>query len=313
MPDYRDGQRKLPMCTISCEVHDHPDALAQMLGASGDQAECRKHKPGFFRVQRSSVSCNQTLFCQISIEGGIEFRGLLPTCSTCFAFPESLGSGVSLNGIEVESGNLIVLKPCAELHLISQRGFQCVMLQTQQEISSKLWGLGRNDSLSRPDVFCQKPGPTANLYNLVCQSIHAANSDISGVVIRHLNEVIDSQPINIETLKTVKTRSVLNRSLTWIDSHINTTQSIKALCRDTGISERTLERYYKRTYNRTPKQYLIMVRLNQVYRYLKAADPYSSSVSTIASSAGFQHMGRFASQYVSLFGEAPKKTLGYRI
>ena len=187
------------------------------------------------------------------------------------------------------------------------------MLQIRKEISSKLWGLDRNDSRSQPYVFHQNRGPAANLYNLVCQSIHAANSDISGVVIRHLNKVIDSQPINIETLKAIKTRSVLNRSLTWIDSHFNTPQSIKVLCHDTGISERTLERYYRRTYNRTPKQYLLMVRLNQVYQHLKAADPYSSSVSKIASSAGFQHMGRFASQYVSLFGEAPKKTLGYRI
>jgi transcriptional regulator GlxA family with amidase domain len=161
-------------------------------------------------------------------------------------------------------------------------------------------------------LFRESSGPLANLYNRVDQAIHAADCDLSGIV-NHIREVIDSQAIEMNSLKTVRTRSVLKRTLDWINSHRDPTLPIRTLCRDTGISERTLERYFNITYDCTPKQYLIKIRLNRVRMRLKSADPYGSSVSKIASSEGFKHMGRFAFQYMSLFEETPKKTLGYRL
>ncbi|MCI0658294.1 MAG: helix-turn-helix domain-containing protein, partial [Acidobacteria bacterium] len=81
------------------------------------------------------------------------------------------------------------------------------------------------------------------------------------------------------------------------------------LCAVTGVSERTLRTVFQESYGMSPVQYLKLRRLHQVRRALRRADADLNTVQSVANRFGIWHMGRFAVEYRSLFGESPLETL----
>ena len=59
----------------------------------------------------------------------------------------------------------------------------------------------------------------------------------------------------------------------------------------------------------SPKQYLTRRRIHLVRRALAAA----ATVTEIATSFGFWHLGRFSAGYQTIFGELPSTTLARRL
>jgi AraC family ethanolamine operon transcriptional activator len=84
---------------------------------------------------------------------------------------------------------------------------------------------------------------------------------------------------------------------------------LSELCRDAGVSERTLRSMFKEVFGVGPNRYLHVRRLHQVRAALSIAQPSTDSVSQIAARFGFSDSGRMASDYYQLFGEYPSKTL----
>jgi AraC family transcriptional regulator, ethanolamine operon transcriptional activator len=80
------------------------------------------------------------------------------------------------------------------------------------------------------------------------------------------------------------------------------------LCRAGRASQRTVEYAFSSVYGVGPKQYLKLLRLNEVRRTLKAKAVSSMSVADTARSFGFSHMGHFFGDYRNLFGETPNQT-----
>jgi AraC family ethanolamine operon transcriptional activator len=81
------------------------------------------------------------------------------------------------------------------------------------------------------------------------------------------------------------------------------------LCRELGVSERTLHYAFREVRGLSPMAYFRAVRLNAVRQELKAA-PDTAAVHAIARRWGFGHPGEFAAAaYRRLFGELPSQTL----
>lgn len=59
----------------------------------------------------------------------------------------------------------------------------------------------------------------------------------------------------------------------------------------------------------SPKRYLVLRRLHQVQRALRAAAPEAATVTEVAMRYGFWQLGRFAVEYRARFGEPPSATL----
>ncbi|MEU7750449.1 AraC family transcriptional regulator [Micromonospora sp. NPDC049171] len=74
------------------------------------------------------------------------------------------------------------------------------------------------------------------------------------------------------------------------------------------VSVRTLQDCFRRELRTTPTAYLRACRLDAAQRSLRAAEP-GVSVTTVALRHGFVHLGRFATEYRSRFGESPSATL----
>ncbi|MCK1792776.1 helix-turn-helix transcriptional regulator [Pseudomonas violetae] len=84
---------------------------------------------------------------------------------------------------------------------------------------------------------------------------------------------------------------------------------LSELCRQAGVSERTLRSIFKEVFCVGPNRYLHIRRLHLVRVALSIANPNSETVSQIALRFGFSDSGRMASDYHKLFGEYPSKTL----
>jgi AraC family transcriptional regulator, ethanolamine operon transcriptional activator len=83
--------------------------------------------------------------------------------------------------------------------------------------------------------------------------------------------------------------------------------SILAVCRAVAVSERTLQRAFRETYGRSFRAYERERRLRAVHGAI-LTEGDRRSITDIAMSFGFWHLGRFAAAYAGCFGCAPTET-----
>lgn len=119
----------------------------------------------------------------------------------------------------------------------------------------------------------------------------------------------EAQPTNPAPEK--RTRA-LKTAVEYIKSTPRRSLALNKFCRETGISERTLQRAFLDQYGVSPKYYAQAFYLNNVYKLLIRSKPESTSIFEVASSFGYTHMSQFARDYRRHFGELPSETLKAR-
>ena len=88
--------------------------------------------------------------------------------------------------------------------------------------------------------------------------------------------------------------------------------NVSQLCRNAGVSERTLGIWFRNQVGMSPHRFLLRRRLNLVHRDLLRSDPATVTVTDVAMRFGFHELGRFAGVYREFFGELPSATLRKR-
>lgn len=96
---------------------------------------------------------------------------------------------------------------------------------------------------------------------------------------------------------------------TWIDEHLSETVMLQDLVQIAGVSERTLQKSFRKYRNCTPMGAVYLRRLIKARTLLQYARP-DTTVLDIALDVGYTHPSRFASHYQKQFGEKPSVTLG---
>lgn len=84
---------------------------------------------------------------------------------------------------------------------------------------------------------------------------------------------------------------------------------IPELCVAISVPERTLRLCCQESLGMSPKRYLTVRRMNFARRALLASAPGATTVTDVATGHGFWHLGRFSTEYHSLFKEPPSVTL----
>ena len=82
-----------------------------------------------------------------------------------------------------------------------------------------------------------------------------------------------------------------------------------ALARAIGVTDRTLLRAFRETFDTPPKRYLMLRELHGIRRSLLAGGPGRTTVADILTRHGIWEFGRFAGRYRAHFGELPSQTL----
>lgn len=83
---------------------------------------------------------------------------------------------------------------------------------------------------------------------------------------------------------------------------------IQGICKQCGVTERSLRKAFRFVYGLTPYRCLRTHRMRQARQALIDAAP-AANVTSIATQFGFLELGRFSVEYRSAFGERPSETL----
>jgi AraC-like DNA-binding protein len=103
--------------------------------------------------------------------------------------------------------------------------------------------------------------------------------------------------------------TIMRRFHAAIEKHHNEAVYIPAICRATNVPQRTLNVCCREALGMAPKRYLLLRRMYLARQALRRAEPATATVTSIATSLGFFELGRFATEYRTLFGEVPSATL----
>jgi transcriptional regulator GlxA family with amidase domain len=124
-----------------------------------------------------------------------------------------------------------------------------------------------------------------------------------------------SHPHNLSAtlgrLETSITPRNVRRAIDYIDAHLDQAITIADIVEATGVPGRTLFTHFKEFRGVSPMRYIRNARFQRARETLLEAEP-ERSVTAIAVSCGFAHLGRFSIEYRRRFGETPSETLRRR-
>lgn len=99
----------------------------------------------------------------------------------------------------------------------------------------------------------------------------------------------------------------VQRAIDYMQSHLDLPLTLSDIVAASGIPGRTLLKHFRDHHGVSPMRYLRNARLARVREALRHAVG-RESVTQIALSLGFEHLGRFAVEYRRHFGESPSET-----
>ncbi len=124
-----------------------------------------------------------------------------------------------------------------------------------------------------------------------------------------------SQPLSTRPFSTIDTRRRAAHLVHHVSAYLESVPNAQScpgiidLCRETGVSERTLQYSFKAQLGLSPNTYLRIFRLNRVRKLLRNPSHATVTVTEAAMRWHFWHLGRFSRDYAALFGESPSITL----
>jgi AraC-like DNA-binding protein len=101
----------------------------------------------------------------------------------------------------------------------------------------------------------------------------------------------------------------LRRAMAYIEENAERPVTITEIATAASVSARALQSAFRRHHETTPLQYARRVRLERAHRDLRAGDPAGTTVTLVATRWGFTHLGRFSSDYRTVYGVSPSRTL----
>lgn len=99
----------------------------------------------------------------------------------------------------------------------------------------------------------------------------------------------------------------LRRARAFIEDHLAEPIRLADVCSHARTSLSTLERLFKRELGLLPLTYIRVRRLHAVRSALRSIDNAERTVAEIATSHGFNHLGRFSATFRRQFGQFPSE------
>lgn len=127
---------------------------------------------------------------------------------------------------------------------------------------------------------------------------------ISAMLLSHPHTYSDA----LRRLETPIAPRDVRRAIDYMQAHLQSPVTIDEIVAAAGVAGRTLFKHFRDYRGVSPMQYLRNARFLRVRDALIRAEG-SHSVTEIAMSWGFSHMGRFSLEYQRRFGESPSATL----
>ena len=224
--------------------------------------------------------------------------------------------------VEAGQNTATILNPDRDTRMIWGDGCHKLLLQMNRDhlekvaqdlIGSDLPGAVRFD----PRVDLTTPGGQ-RLFARVAAAARAADDGDLWANNSGLNEawaerelatvLLENQPSNVSHMlwrnRRAPTSREMLRALDFMHANLCDPLRVEDIAREAGLNVRSLQLGFKATFGKSPMRYLRDVRLDAA-RYRLARRHNRESVTEVAYSVGFSHLGRFSQDYRARFGVSP--------
>jgi AraC family transcriptional regulator, ethanolamine operon transcriptional activator len=275
----------------------------------------RQIEPGPMATEIQFATGKFTSLLKIKMSRGVHQKGQSPAENFTFGITDTSFVSSPIDGIPGEI-KIINFGTAREFDLISKAGFSGITISIPEKIAGRL-----TDKLALPvlDDLQPKTGFTVSRHTqkVRCLARHWGNvfSDKEDQlpefeeedVLACLFSIIgddekydDRSPLSRRALS-------VRRAIAYFEDHAHDNPSIGQMCREVGFSWRTVDRSFREQFGIGPKAYLNRYRLQKV-RSALVQSQIEQSIADMANEWGFWHMGQFARDYFSMFGELPSTT-----
>jgi len=298
---------------------DSPYQLAMALRDA--DIEYLSLQPGDFRARLSAIRLGP-ISVQIAQDGPHISRGAIASRQTMLLPLGGIVDGVRINGIPTQADDAVLLGEQAELHVIVPGRQRWAALAIGADALPAL-GLEQmhvagGDFAIRQQLQAQARGMQSLLLELEQMAIRDPDRFAAGSVTAAICESLIgrvSAGMHADAAPERPGRA-LHRRIALVAMAEEFAASEKGrpiythdLCAALGVAPRTLHAAFSAVFGMSPHRYLRVRRLNQAREALLQGAEGPGLVKSVALEHGFWHMGRFAQEYRSLFGESPSSTM----
>lgn len=136
-------------------------------------------------------------------------------------------------------------------------------------------------------------------------ALHGLEQDLIGELV----SCMGTAPVEPRPLAGPRQVQVMAGLEDLLHGSIQRMPSISEVCAALAVSQSALEKACRAHLGMGPRRYIALRRLQNARRALRAADPETTRVCTVAGQFGFRDAGGFAASYRARFGETPTTTL----
>jgi AraC family ethanolamine operon transcriptional activator len=244
-------------------------------------------------------------------------RGTIPQnwASLCFV----RGGSSRWHGISGEAGSLLCVPPGEELDGNIVPGFEWTTVALPLELWRKCQAIsgGEDAALKHFSGWQLSPATHSRITHGLARLQEALRTPTiesdrlaAGFVAELATTAWELSIAGRSSSKeSVRNRARLARRADgWMRERLASPIQMPDVCLALRVSRRELEYAFRSTFNQSPRDHLLVLRLNALRRALQRGGD-RGSVSRLALDCGLTHLGRLATQYRTLFGESPSATL----
>ncbi len=257
-------------------------------------------------------------------KGGIAMSGAIGDDALTAVF--IWGEGTTFNGQASPIPQLRILGPGTEFSLempgsyrLMRIGLRGPSLETLRANSPERHRAGWLDAGVREQPFT--PAAELELQHKLLQTVGYAELaaqhgyDLSAGLAVAASEagsalalmLSDEEKPRMRAFGSAEHRDIVDAALAILEATPHAPASISAICGVLGVGERMLERAFHERLGLSPRVYERRRRLRAAHGLI-LTDGDRLSITEIAMSFGFWHLGRFAGAYAALFGCSPSET-----
>jgi len=249
---------------------------------------------------------------------GTRLSGKVPDGSVVLAFSLNPGARVQFRGQAVQAGDLIVQEDTRGLDFSFMGKIDIVSIS-----------VSRAELNRRAQLHWGKPFPCDSRTGLIrfknARTSVQAKLKIARALsgwLKKAERLAEERPAgqfedlvldtlfaqledHIKAVGSAERHRAAKRAAAFISEHCRDDVSMTQLCQTVSANRRTLHLGFIELYGIPPIKYLQAVRLCKVRRDLTKTEDTRERVTDIATTWGFNHLGRFAGAYREFFGELP--------
>lgn len=286
------------------------------LGVAGVSVDYVRTDEGIGPATSAQVGSSDLLFSTGKLGFSAKAQSEVPSDRALFALMDVAPPGLRWNGVDVNSGDLIVLPPGTTFLGNEPAGVVASVLVVPTDVLGRTAADLRRGAvkLHAPQLPVMKSMAARSL----AIEIRTAAADIDHLIGEPAEQRLLEGAVRVLSggdgtelrgMRRLDSVTIVGDCLEFATSAHVPTPSIAQLCRVAHVSESRLREAFVDVFDLPPSRYFQVRQLSLFREALVAASPRAATVTAVAFSLGITQLGRAAGRYRVTYGELPSATL----